>query len=359
MIDLTKVDVFDMLKRLGLQNVRLTSGGREANFSCPGAGHAHGDERPSASMNVETTLGWCFGCHTRWTAISFVAQVKEIPVVDAQRWLRDTYGIDFIEPQDGSMVGELERRLAPPLVLPSQTRPSKSWLSMLRLDWDGEAQPHQQYMIGRGFARDTMTAFDIGYDYLCDRITIPIYGLDGELVGIKGRSWDSRQPKYFVIGDRGESTKFGFHPYEASQVVFNLHCGRRRKRIVVFEGELNAIALQQILDEHEAGHLYRPTAIGMSYMSQRHVDLVVGEADEVILFGDPDKAGSGFIKGHESANGALSPGAVEMLELRTTVRVVTGHDRDAAKYLEDGDGSSVIELIENAQSSLAMRVLSR
>jgi DNA primase len=365
MIDLSKVDVLDLLDRqLEMANVRLTSGGREASFSCPKPGHAHGDERPSAYMNMETTLWWCFGCHAKGTAVSFVAEVKEISIPDAQRWLRDKYGIEFMEPEDGSMVGEIERRLRPRLADPVVIRPNASWLSMLVVDWEGlqrddRGEPFARYMLDRGFSAEVLDDWQIGYDYTCERVTIPVWGVEGDLVGIKGRAWSQeRKPKYLVLGDRGESTKFGFHPYESSQVVFGLHRRRNVRRAAVFEGELDAVALDQILLAHDQVELARPCAIGMSYMSDRHAQIIAQEVDEAVLFGDPDAAGDDFVKGHVSSSGVRQPGAAEMLERYMPVRVVGGHDRDAARYMQDGEGSIVIELIQSARSSLALPVLS-
>lgn len=360
MIDLSSVDVMDMLVRLGLSNVRLTSGGREANFSCPRAGHAHGDEVPSAYMNVETTATWCFGCHFKGNAISFVAEVQEVSTADAQRWLRDTYGIEFSEPEGGSMVGELERRLRPRVEEQPRTRPSVGFLSMMRSDWhsnDPMREEWQWYMIRRGFTPDMLTSLDVGYDYWCKRITIPVFDLDGEFVGVKGRAWqDGRQPKYDILGDVGESTRYGFHPYEASKVVFNLQRHRDLDIAVVFEGELNAVAGEQIMVECGA-HVARSTAIGMSYMSLRHAQLLAREVDSVFLFGDPDSSGDDFVRGRVDSLGKRQPGAAALLEPMVGTWIVTGQEHDAAEYLRRGEGSTVIELIKSATSSLAMTSL--
>jgi DNA primase len=361
-IDLSSVDVVDMLDRLGMRGVRLTSGGREANFSCPFAGHAHGDERPSAYMNAETTAAWCFSCHWKGNAISFVADVQNVSVIDAQRWLRDTYGIDFVEPAGGSMVAELEARLRPRVETQPRTRPSKGHLTIVRADWhsnDPVREEWQWYMIKRGFAIDTLKSFDIGYDYWCKRITIPVFDLNGELVGIKGRSWrENHKPKYLILGDQGEDTRYGFHPYEASEVVFGLHRHRHLKIAVVFEGEFNAVACEQAMVEHGA-HVARSTAIGMSYMSQRHAQLLAREVDEVYLFGDPDSAGEGFVRGHVDSRGLRQPGAVDLLEPLVSTFIVRGQEHDAAEYVRRGESSTIIELIRSARSSVATQFVSR
>lgn len=359
MIDLSSIDVVDMLERLGIRGVRLTSGGREANFSCFKGGHAHGDERPSAYINVETGLGWCFGCHSKWNVVSLVAEVQEVSTADAQRWLRDTYGLEFSEPDGGSMVGELENRLRPRMVEQDRTRPSVGYLSMMRADWhsnDPVREEWQWYMIKRGFTLDTLKSFDVGYDYWCKRLTIPVFDLDGELVGVKGRAWrEGHKPKYDIIGDVGEGTRYGFHPYEASKVVFGLQRHRELKIAIVFEGELNAVAAEQAMIECDA-HVARAVAIGMSYMSQRHAQLLAREVDHVYLFRDPDDAGAGFVHGHVNSRGEREPGAIDLLEPLVSTWVVSGQEYDAAEYVRRGESSRIIELIQSAHSSLARSV---
>jgi DNA primase len=356
MIDLSSVDVLDMLARLDMKNTRLTSGGREACFSCPKPGHAHGDERPSAYMNVDTTLWWCFGCHSKGTAISFVAEVQQVSYADAQRWLRDTYGIEFVEPQGGSMVGEVEARLRPQPSAPTKTRPSRSWVLSMQVDWHVDMELFMDsamgYVLGRGFTPDTLTEWEAGYDYQTDRIAFPVYDVDGDLIGIKGRAWKpDHQPKYWVVGDVDiQRPRFGFHPYDASEVVYGLHRRRDVGTVVLGEGELNAWACSQVGVE-------RPCALGMSYMSEAHAQLLAREADECVLFFDPDKSGRDGVDGRVSASGDKTKGALALLEPYMTVRVVQGHEDDPAELLKQGRGSEILELIERAPSSLAISTL--
>jgi DNA primase len=360
LIDLSSVVVVGengLLDLLDMKNVRLTSGGREANFSCPFPGHTHGDERPSAYMNVDTTLWWCFGCHSKGNAISFVAQVQQVSQADAQRWLRDTYGIEFVEPQGGSMVGEVEARFRPQPSAPTKTRPSRSWVLSMKCDWwDDEPKfsdsDAKRYMFDRGFSRKTLEEWEAGYDFQTDRIAFPVYDADGGLIGIKGRAWKpDHQPKYWVVGDVDiQRPRFGFHPYDASEVVYGLHRRHDVRTVVLGEGELNAWACSQVGVE-------RPCALGMSYMSEIHARLLSIYADECVLFFDPDKSGRNGVEGRVSSKGEKVRGALALLEPHMTVRVVQGHEDDAAELLKQGRGSEILELIERAPSSLAIATL--
>lgn len=58
MFDRSLVDVMDMLHALGVSNVKRI--GDEVQFSCPMPAHSFGDVHPSASMNVDSTVWYCF-----------------------------------------------------------------------------------------------------------------------------------------------------------------------------------------------------------------------------------------------------------------------------------------------------------
>lgn len=343
-MDLSGVDVQDLVSRLELGSPRLTSGGREVNFDCFGPEHRDGG---SAYINIETTAWMCHGCHRRGNAIGLVEQVHDVDRSTAERFLRDTYGIEFNEPVGGSMLSEIEARFRPAPPAAKPTPPPTSWLSSARLDWHrGPFEPFQDYALARGFSAETLEHFDIGYDYVSDRLTIPVFDLDGNLVGAKGRDWTGqRKPKYLILGDR-ESASYGFQPYESSEVVFGLHHHRDHRQVVLCEGELNAVALSQL-------GVPRPVAAGMSYFSERHAQLVAREAEEVVVFYDHGEAGHSGVWGHHAASGQFMPGVVQSLIEHTRVRVVEAPPEDPADLLQLGRGDEALRLIQDAASALA------
>lgn len=354
MIDLSAVDVEDLVIRLGLSNARLTSSGSEVNFSCFGPEHSHGDESPSAYINVDTTAGFCHGCKRRWNAISLVMEVQEVSKPTAERALREWYGIEFDEPVGGSMVNETESRFREITVKPAHTPPPRSWLSGVRVDWDSEydPEPFERYMLERGFMPSTLADWDIGYDYLSDRLTIPVFDVHGELVGVKARDWTGvNHPKYRILGDL-QFPRYGFEPYESSDVVFGLHRAREYRTACLVEGELNAIALAQI-------GVPRPVATGMSYFSERHAHLLVREVDEVVVYYDHGAAGHDGVWGHVSARGQSAPGVVAALEPHVRVRVVDPGPEDPADLLRLGRGQEALDLIAGAPSSLSSSLVFR
>lgn len=348
MINASTISAEDLLNRLGLENARLTAGGDEINFSCFGGEHSHGDERPSAYINVESKLWFCHGCKRSGTAVSLVSEVQQVTRPQAERWLRDTYGISFNEPIAGSMVDEVILRFSAQPLPHVPVRPPVSFLSSIRFDWiNDRCDKPQEYMLNRGFVPEILNEWGVGYDYDSDRLTIPIFDVDGELFGIKARGWrEDQQPKYLILGDRGFQ-RYGFEPYEGTEVVFGLHRNRSCKTGVLVEGELNAIALSQLGVE-------RPIANGMSYLSDRHARLIANELDEVILFYDDDPAGTAAVWGRPKSDGGYRLGAAQLLEPYCRVRVVSSPPEDPAGLLQIGQGQLALDLIEAAPSALAL-----
>lgn len=349
MIDLSGVDVVDLVERLNLGGSRLTSGGHELNFNCFDAEHRDGG---SAYINVDKAVWMCHGCHRRGTAVDLTMGALSIGRSEAERLLREWYGIEFSEPAGGSMAAETDARFREREPPPPRVLAPAAWLSSLRLDWSrGPHEPFQEYMLQRGFSAETLQEYDIGYDYLTDRITIPIFDIEGNLVGAKARDWTGeRQPKYLIIGDTGDQTTRGFNPYEASEVVFGLHRNREHKKAALLEGELNAIALAQMGE-------VRPIASGMSYLSERQVQLIIREVDEVVLYYDHGQAGYEGVWGRMASDGSWLRGAAELLEPYISVKVAEPLEDDPASLLQQGRHDDALRPIHTARSSLTARTV--
>lgn len=334
-----QIDVLDMLERMGVDKAHPASGGQEVKFSCP----FHTDERPSAYMNATTTAWFCWSCKQRGkSAITFVGRVMEVPYATAETWIKEAYGVEFSEPRGGSMTAETEARFAALAQLPELVKPSPSWQDQFTHDlWRPVGEEALAYIRGRGFKDETLEAWGLGYDAIDNRLTIPVHDLYGRLVGFKGRSLEEgSSPKYMIMGDRA-SASYGFDPYEASQVVFGLD-RHGPPNVVLCEGELDAIALSQ------AG-VMRPIAIGMSYLTDEHVKLIVSEAQEVVVFFDDDQAGADGLWGHTASSGAKLPGLIEKLQPHVVVKIVPSHEGDPASM----DRVHAVDLIEAAGGTVA------
>ncbi len=239
MIDYSSVDFIDLLEnRLGLRNVRMTAGGVEIVFSCPRPEHAHGDESPSAYLNSDTGAMFCHACKLSGAAPDLVAEVQQTSRQSAERFLREIYGVTFNEPIGGSMAVETDLRFREALPEPPRIAPPESWLASVRVDWDAayaSPQSYEAYMLDRGLMPSTLVEWSVGYDFLSDRLTIPVRDLDGVFFGVKGRDWTGRSfAKYMNLGNvEGRRLNYGFDTYEVTAVVFGLHRAREHRVAVL------------------------------------------------------------------------------------------------------------------------------
>jgi DNA primase len=180
-------------------------------------------------------------------------------------------------------------------------------------------------MFERGFEPETLMEFDIGFDDISKRISIPARDEEGRLLGFKGRAWwDDARPKYLALG--GE--KHGFEPYEVSRVLWGLHVAKESGEgpLIVIEGELNALMM------HQHGF---PRTVGISgrRLSRIQVDLIKKYADSVIIYFD-------------DLDDSLE--AASKLVMDLNVMVVPEHDKDAA----DSTQEEVLDLLSSAEPAI-------
>jgi DNA primase len=320
----------------------MTAGGIEVNFSFHRAEHANGDENSSAYLNSQTAAMFCHGCGFKGTAPDLVADVQQTSRQSAEQFLREIYGVAFNEPVGGSMAVETDLRFREAQPEPPRIPPPESWLSSVRVDWDrayASPESHERYMLERGLMPSTLAEWGIGYDFLSDRLTIPVHDVDGVLFGVKGRDWTGRHgAKYMILGNRlNGRLDYGFDTYEITSVVFGLHRARQHRSCLLLEGELDALAMSQM------GHP-RPVASGRAGLSSMQVKLLVQECEEVVVYYDCGPAGE-----------KATDQAVELLEPYALVRVVEPLDVDPCDALKYGREDEVLRAVGEAESSLHVR----
>jgi DNA primase len=342
--DLAKVDVEHMLETLELRNIRKATSD-EYIYSCPFPMHDDGDRTPSAYMNTGEEQSWkatqffCHSCKQRGDARSLVAYMLDMTPMQAGRLLRQAYDPASYDPESFSMVERLrelrerrrkkaqhEQKAMP--ILPEET------LEMYSVDWEQAADAYAldegfkgtDYIFRRGFTPWTLNDWQVGFCEMTDRIVIPVRDEYGNLVGLKGRAYkEDHKPKYLILGDReGRQARFGFKPYEQSQVVFGLHRAEPVDgALIIVEGELNVLALYQ-------HGIRNAVAINGSYFSEDKARLIISRCDRAVLFLDTDNAGHSAVWGYQREDGTKVPGIVQMLHKHIRVSLTPDHDGDPA-----------------------------
>lgn len=358
---LDQVPAREFLEELGIENVSEASLD-EILFSCPFDGHSHGDERPSAYMNNgvkqmhKNTVWVCHGCGRNGNAIGFLSEFSGITRQRAKRELRERFAPGWHKPRGGSMRAELEIRRAQRVAAEADEHPEMpiiGWdaYKLFEVDWPSyenmQEYPAVAYMYERGFTTSDLMKWRIGYDFASDRIAIPVCDPDGELVGIKGRAWDSRVTmKYRVLGDTEKTIRrngevYGFEPYLKSQVVFGLHMWGPQPTYVWDEGEINVMSWWRFG--------VPALSTGSASMSDAQARLIREYADEIVVFVDNNKAGYNGTWGYVDKNDEYHPGAVAKLSPYVRVRVAEPHDDDANDMLKADQWWRARSLIHSAK----------
>ena len=267
-----EIDVVEFLTELGIRKVRDTGGG-EVEFSCPFPGHSGLDKNPSATMSTverpipdepnrtyPKTSFYCFTCNMKGTAITFLSEYEQVSPIVAKRLIRERFAPDYVE-DDSKFLEQIKKNLeVKEQKAMSANDPilDESVLEKFYLNWpavydewmqtDGE---WEGYFFNRGFEPETLMDFEIGYDDISERFTIPIRDPDGNLLGFKARAWwpDAR-PKYKALGDKKDDNRgYGFETYKMSHPLFALHIAKEvvdpYRPLIVREGELNVMMLHQ------------------------------------------------------------------------------------------------------------------
>jgi putative DNA primase/helicase len=87
----------------------------------------------------------------------------------------------------------------------------------------------------RGFLKETLRRWEVGYDFETERVTFPVRDEDGHFIGLSKRTTKNEDPKYLHLGFKRSRVLYGefFVPQAA-------------RRVWVAEGQIDALALWQM-----------------------------------------------------------------------------------------------------------------
>lgn len=137
-----------------------------------------------------------------------------------------------------------------------------------------------RYLLKRGFTKEVLKHFEVGYDRDTDYAVIPCRDLKGRLVGISKRSCSGQEPKWVH-----ELFSKGNHLFNAYRARWDrTENGLVPSRGIVVEGQLDAMWLVQ------HGWLNSVSTLSAN-VTTTQVDLLVKCFSEVTIFFDSDEAG--------------------------------------------------------------------
>ncbi|MFH1003562.1 MAG: DNA primase [Chloroflexota bacterium] len=312
----------DIVEVIG-QYTNLTKAGRLFKGLCP----FHSEKHPSFFVYPDQQSWHCFGaCGTGGDVFAFVMKKENLDFGEALRRLAERAGVAL--PSRAEAPGRAEARDR----LYQAGEAAAQYYHRLLLD-NPAAEKARNYLAGRGFSLETMTAFRLGlspggwetlkqhltergftgeellaaglvvagengqtHDRFRQRLMFPITDLKGRVIGFGGRVLDDAQPKYLNSPQTPLFDKGGvIYAIDKAQTAI-----RQQDTVVIVEGYMDAITA------HQNGFTNTVAAMGTA-ITERQVSLLKKLTRHIILALDADEAGEEAMLrgvGHENELGA-------------------------------------------------------
>jgi len=303
--------------------VRLQKAGREFKACCP----FHKEKTPSFTVNDEKGFYHCFGCGAHGDAIRFLTDARGLAFMDAVKELAEQAGMELPAP-DPRAQAKAERAAGLYEVMDA----AAGWFVDQLEGVEGGAA--RAYLKERGITEATRRKFGLGlapdtrgklktalkrfgnaklveaglliapedgkepYDRFRGRLMFPIRDPRGRCIAFSGRIISAGEPKYLNSPDTPL--------FDKGRSLFNIDnagpASRDAKRIIVVEGQMDVIAL----DQGGFGETVAPLGTALT---EAQLNLLWRFSDNPIICFDGDAAGKkAAIRAADRALPILRPG---------------------------------------------------
>ncbi|MTB50905.1 DNA primase [Lewinella sp. W8] len=287
--------------------VNLRRRGQNMIGLCP----FHNEKTPSFNVNPSRNIYKCFGCGEGGDPVKFLMTLEQLSFPDAIRWLADRYNLKLEEKEVSQEVRQ-ERQEKESLLLVNDF--ARKWFEDQLYNTEEGKSIGLSYFKSRGFRRDVMEKFGLGYaplqrdaffkaavaagykeeqleklglvrnkrDFFFDRVMFTIHNLGGKPIAFAGRilKKDVKAPKYVNSPET--------EVYHKSDVLYGLHQARRSVRkldnVYMVEGYTDVISL------HQHG-IENVVATSGTSLTPGQARLIKRQTENVTLLYDGDKAG--------------------------------------------------------------------
>lgn len=262
---------------------------------CPLPGHGGSRKSPSFSVNLAKGIFHCFGCQAKGNILDFAALMEKIDPKDGVALRKVALGL---QERFCPETAKAPTKNARPAEKEEPEQPELPIVTNAELDFELQGlDPDHPYLLGRGFTKETITHFGLGFcsrGSLKDRVAIPLHDTDGCLVGYAGRVVDDTEitdenPRYRLPSKRErEGTTFDF---KKTKFLYNgFRFKTPRTNLGVVEGFPSVWWL------HQHGYPNAVATMGAE-CSEEQAELIVSLVrpdGHVWLIPDGDKAGVRF-----------------------------------------------------------------
>ena len=350
-------DIVDVIS----ERVRLKKAGRNFTGLCP----FHNEKTPSFSVSQEKQIYKCFGCGEAGNVISFVMKDKNLPFIEAVKYLSNRANIP-LKLGNGEQSQSNRKK---ELLYKVNVEAAKFFFSNLMNN-----QNAKEYFLNRGIKEETIKKFGLGYandswnslmfylrkkgindglleeaglisvnkekgrkyDRFRNRVMFPVFDYQGKVIGFGGRVLDDSKPKYLNSPETLVFQK-GTNLYGLN---FALKHNMSERYFVIVEGYMDLISLHQYGITNVVASLGTALTINQARLLKRY-------ADKVVISYDADLAGQmATLRGLEI--------------LRTAgfdVRVLSiPQGKDPDEYVRSNGREAFLKLINNAEPLIDYRI---
>lgn len=339
-------DIVDVVS----EKVKLRRAGRNYSGLCP----FHSEKTPSFSVSQEKQIYKCFGCGESGNVITFVMKTRNLPFVEAVRFLGDKVNIS-VDSDDNKHKESLNKNNK---LYKINVEAARYFFSNLRYD-----KTANNYFKARGIAENIIRSFGLGYakdnwngllyymkkkgyseldlieagliiqknssfyDRFRNRVMFPVFDYRGRVIGFGGRVLDDSKPKYLNSPETALFKK-GINLYGLNFAIKN----NINRTFIIVEGYMDCISL------HQYGIKNAVASLGTA-LTKNQAKLLKRYADKVIISYDADAAGQmATLRGLK----ILREVGLEV----SIIKVPEGKDPD--EFIKNNGREAFMRLIDNA-----------
>jgi DNA primase len=291
---LERVNILDIVS----QYVKLRKSGRNFLGLCP----FHKEKTPSFTVSIEKQIYYCFGCHEGGNAVNFLAKYERSTFQEALENLAGQLGVDTRRGMGAhrrpvfdalsrlaDYYHESLQRSAVALRYLADRRIDMSTIKEFRLGYAERRSYGKDFAKRLGAPLDALFSAGVfkmrdggdTYDVFRGRVVIPIFDVNGKVLGFGGRALGKDVlPKYI---NSPESSVFS-----KRSVLYGLSRAKReivdKDEAVVVEGYFDLISL------HKAGVVNAVATLGTS-VTEEQLTRLRNYSENITLMLDGDEAG--------------------------------------------------------------------
>ncbi|MBS9782198.1 MAG: DNA primase [Arcobacter sp.] len=286
------LDVVDVIS----QFLELRKSGANFKACCP----FHGEDTPSFVVSPAKQIYHCFGCGVGGDSISFVMDYEKLSYPEAIEKLASMYNFHLeydsvqTKKQDIKVLEDVNQYYQKLFVHNETAKTyikdrgiSQASIEKFEIGYAPKSADTISFLKSNHY--NLSEAIELGvidtgqnglYSRFIERITFPIYGTNGKMVGFGGRTITGHNAKYI----NSPQTKL----FNKSRLLYGYNLAKeniyKKNRLIVCEGYLDVIML------HQAGFNTAVATLGTA-LTKEHLPLLRRGEPKVILAYDGDKAG--------------------------------------------------------------------